>query len=108
MAFIKFIIIVLIIAAGVGVFSKPNDQALKDLIYQQTVNDLKNIGINKDDNLMSSALKLACMFSVDKCAQTIVDNATIKMSDYYVFKLAKTNANKENTCMGIYKTWKCF
>ncbi|MCJ8314429.1 MAG: hypothetical protein HRU38_20140 [Saccharospirillaceae bacterium] len=108
MAFIKFIIIILVIAAGVGVFSKPDDQVLNDLIYQQTVNDLDNIELNNGDNLLSSALKLACMFTVEQCAQTIVDNLTIEINDYFVLKLAKTNLKEKNSCIGIYKTWKCF
>ena len=107
MASIKFIIIILVIALGVGVFSKPDDQALKDMIYQETVHELDNVGIKKGDNLLNSALKLACMFSVEECAQTIVDSIKIETTDYFVLKLAKTNMNDDSTCIGVFKTWKC-
>ena len=110
MGSIKFIIIILVITAGVGVFSKPDDQALKELFYQQTLNDIKNVGINKDDNLLSGAFKVACMLSAEDCAKNLVDNQlNLEIQDYFAFKLANIKSESESSmCVGVFNTWKCF
>ncbi|BCE00099.1 hypothetical protein [Marinicellulosiphila megalodicopiae] len=107
MGFIKFFIILLFIAFGIGVLSKPDEQSLKDMYYQKILNDVQQI--NEDDNLLSGALKVACILTKDDCAQSIVDNLNIQSTDYFAMKLAKVQIqSNENICLGVFNTWKCF
>lgn len=104
-----FLLLLLALAAGFAVVSKPSQEALEKQIHAEILFDAKEMKVGEDDDFLSGTMKLACRMAPEDCARQIFNTMVkFRVEDQIVLRIAEVTIQDERrTCYGFYNTWKC-
>ena len=104
----QIVFVILLLAAGFAVATKPTDRELRQTIYDELRSQVNSVQLDDSDDFLSGTGKFLCRLSPDDCARMIFDQISIDIEDKMFFKRAKVELSDDtSTCLGVFNTWHC-